>query len=174
MSHNPYTQAADAYGNTAKATTVNQRALEGQILLKAAQKLETLQKRLASGEVIPVMDVEDVLSYNRKLWTIFSSEAVNDENELPQDIKNNIASLSVFIFKRTVDLQADPTPDKLDALIDINRNIASGLMKAVENAEKEADSLKKQEQEQADMPEKAPIEKAAEPLANMEKTDMQT
>lgn len=174
MSHNPYTHAADVYGKNAKAATVNQRSLEGQILMKSAQKLEALQKRLADGERVPVIDVDDVLSYNRKLWTIFSSEAVNDENELPQDIKNNIASLSVFIFKRTVELQADPTPEKLGALIEINRNIATGLMKAVENGEKEADSPKNTGENAKQPHQTAEAQNPVDAREGAEKTDMQT
>lgn len=129
MSHNPYTHAANVYGSNVKAAVVDQRALEGQLLMKAAQKLDSLSKRLADGEVVPLMEVEEILSYNRKLWTVFSSEAGDDSHALPQEIKNNIATLAVFIFKRTIAVLANPQPEKIAALIDINRNIASGLLK---------------------------------------------
>ncbi len=140
MSHNPYTHAANVYGNNAKAATVDQRSLEGQILVKSAQQLENIQKRLQDGEVIALNEIDDVLSYNRKLWTVFASESVNDEHLLPQELKNNIASLSIFVFKRTVEILSDLHPDKFGALIDINRNIASGLLKAQENANTEIES----------------------------------
>ena len=156
MSHNPYTHAAGVYGNNAKAATVDQRSLESQILLKSAQQLENIQTRYRNGERVPLEDLEDVLGYNRKLWTVFASETVNDGHPLPQDIKNNIASLSVFVFKRTVNIMAEPAAEKFDALIEINRNIASGLRKSLENSEKnteekqETSSSAKQEKPERD------------------------
>lgn len=124
---NPYSQAADAYGATAAET--DQRALEGRALLKAAAKLETLSQRIAAKENVTLEDIGDTLDFNRKLWTVFVTEALNPDHPLPQEIKNNIASLGVFVFKRTTDIFVDPVPEKIKVLIDINRNIASGLMK---------------------------------------------
>lgn len=126
---NPYGAAADAYGNM--AASVDPRALEGQILLKAAAKLESLSQRLANGEKVPLEDVSDAVDYNRKLWTVFASDTGNPDHPLPQEIKNNIATLAIFMFKRSIDVLIDTKPEKIQAMIDINRNIASGLMKQV-------------------------------------------
>jgi flagellar biosynthesis activator protein FlaF len=130
---NPYTQAADAYGTTAGVT--DQRSLEGKVLLKSARQLEELSKRLTSDEKVPLEDIGHAIEYNRKLWMVFVNETMNDSHPLPQDIKNNIASLGVFVFKRSTDILADTDPEKLKALIEINRNIAAGLMKQQKNAE---------------------------------------
>lgn len=124
---NPYGQAADAYGATAAET--DQRALEGKILLKSARQLEDLGKRLGGAEKVPLEDIGDAIEYNRKLWMVFVNDAMNEAHPLPQEIKNNIASLGVFVFKRSTDILAEPTPEKIQILIDINRNIAAGLMK---------------------------------------------
>jgi len=124
---NPYSHAADAYGTMAAST--DQRALEGKVLLKAAAKLEDLAKRLQSGEKVRREEIGATLEYNQKLWTLFVSETMNADNPLPLEIKNNIASLGLFIFKRTRDLLIETTAEKLKAVIDINRNIAAGLMK---------------------------------------------
>src|SRR6218665_1188757 len=124
---NPYGQASDAYGNMpAKG---DPRSLEGKILLKSARQLEDLAKRLAAGEKPTLEEVDFPLEYNRKLWMVFVNDTMNDSHPLPQEIKNNIASLGVFVFKRTLDVLADTTPEKLQVLIEINRNIATGLMK---------------------------------------------
>ncbi len=125
---NPYHNASDAYASTAAAT--DQRSLEGKILMKAALRLEQLADSLSKGEQLPLEEISDVMEYNQKLWTVFVAETMNDGHPLPQDIKNNIASLGMFVFKRTVDVLADTRPEKIRALIDINRNIASGLMKS--------------------------------------------
>lgn len=124
---NPYAAAANAYGSTAAAT--DPRALEGQVLLKAAAKLENLSERLKGGEKVPLEDISEVMTFNRKLWTIFASDAANPDHPLPKEIKNNIATLAVFIFKRTLEVLIETTPEKLQVLIEINRNIAAGLLK---------------------------------------------
>ncbi len=124
---NPYGQASDAYGNM--AAKGDQRSLEGKILLKSARQLEELSKRMAAGDKPTLEEIDFPLEYNRKLWMVFVNDTMNDSHPLPQEIKNNIASLGVFVFKRTVDVLGDPTPAKLQALIEINRNIAAGLMK---------------------------------------------
>ena len=131
--HNPYAQASNAYGQSSSHAPTDQRSLEAQLLLKAAQKLEQLQLSLKNGVTPTLEQTDDILEYNRKLWTVFASETANEENPLPQDIKNNIASLAVFIFKRTVAIQSETTAEKFDVLIEINRQIASGLMKQAEN-----------------------------------------
>lgn len=124
---NPYTQAADAYSSTAAET--DQRALEGKILLKAAQKLEDISRRLSEGESVHFTEIAGVLEYNQKLWTVFVGDMADDSHDLPQNIKNNIATLGVFIFNRTKDVMIEASPEKFKVLIDINRNIAAGLMK---------------------------------------------
>ncbi|MDE1153864.1 MAG: flagellar biosynthesis regulator FlaF [Micavibrio sp.] len=126
---NPYAAAADAYGSM--AGSVDQRAMEGKILLRAASRLEDTSRRLAAGEKIKSADIADVLEYNQKLWQLFVEDARNPDHPLPSDIKNNIATLALFIFKRTLELRIDPKPEKFQAVIEINRNIAAGLMKQV-------------------------------------------
>ncbi len=126
--NNPYHSASDAYANT--AATTDQRSLEGKILMKAALQLEQLADRLAKDEKPSLEEITAPIEYNQKFWTVLVSETMNDEHPLPQEIKNNIASLGMFIFKRSIDILADTKPEKIRALIDINRNLASGLLKS--------------------------------------------
>jgi len=126
---NPYGNATQAYGQT--AAIGDQRAMEGRVLLKAASKLEELSRRLQAGETPTVAETGETLEYNQKLWQLFVSDARNEDHPLPQEIKNNIASLALFMFKRTLEVMADPKAEKLQAMIEINRNIAAGLMKTV-------------------------------------------
>ena len=124
MSHsNPYSKAAEAYGTT--AATTDQHALEGQLLLKAAKHLEDLATLLGTGEKVSREDIGDVLDYNQ----VFVEDAMNVEHTLPQDIKNNIAELGLYVFKRTNEILLETTPEKFKVLVNINRNIAAGLMK---------------------------------------------
>lgn len=125
--HTSHTRAADAYGQMTAA--VDPRALEARILLKAAQKLEILSKRLADGENVNFRETGEVVEYNQKLWTVFLNDAMDPAHPLPQDIKNNIGSLAVFVFKRSKDVLIAPSAENIKILISINRNIAAGLMK---------------------------------------------
>ena len=50
------------------------------------------------------------------------------ESQLPKEIRQNIANLAIFVFKRTLEIQSAPAVEMLDVLININRQIAAGLM----------------------------------------------
>lgn len=113
---------AQAYGKTAKVVA-NPRELEAGLLTKSAQQLQMVKDNWdPSGD-----DFRNALTYNRKLWTIFAGAVTEESNPLPRQIKENIANLAIFVMKRTVQVQANPAPEKLDALININREIAAGL-----------------------------------------------
>jgi flagellar protein FlaF len=115
-------QAAQAYSDNAKVTLTS-RDLEAHLLLKAAAKLQAIKDEWTRADD----ELASVLLYNRKLWTVFVSSVTDQASELPVAIRENIANLGIFIFKRTLDLESEPSADKLTALIDINRNVAAGL-----------------------------------------------
>ena len=118
-------QAAKAYSSVAQAT-VSPRELEANLLVKAAAKLQTAKEEWQPKS--PALD--EALHYNRKLWTIFATSVTNPESPLPKPVRQNIASLAIFIFRRTLEAESAPAPEKLSALIDINRQIAAGLRAA--------------------------------------------
>ena len=124
--HNPYAQAAGAYSESAQKHTPDQRELEARILLKSAKMLADLQADLdsATTEVI-----ESTLKYNRQIWMMFYDTALeNPDNNRPNDLRSNIINLANFIFKREVEIMSEPVPQKFDVLININKEIAAGLM----------------------------------------------
>lgn len=124
--NNPYAQAANAYGDNAQRNTPDQRELEGRILLKAAKMLKDLQD---DWESMSQEALETTLKYNRQIWMVFYDTALeNPEGNRPNDLRSNIINLANFIFKREVEIMADPQKQKLDVLININREIAAGLM----------------------------------------------
>ena len=124
---NPYSKASSAYGIT--ASSGDQRSMEGMALMFAARKLEDLVGRLQSGEKIRLEEIGETLTHNRKLWQLFVGDMNNPDHPLPLEIKNNIASLAFFVFKRTQEILIETQPEKFQALININRAIAAGLMK---------------------------------------------
>ncbi|NVK34190.1 MAG: flagellar biosynthesis regulator FlaF [Rhodobacteraceae bacterium] len=118
-----YKQAAQAYQKTSQVA-VSPRELEATLLMKAAARLQLIKD---DWEETSFAEKDEALAYNRKLWTILATSITSPENELPQDIKNNLTNLALFIFKHTMNVMIDPAPEKLNTLISINRNIAEGL-----------------------------------------------
>lgn len=114
--------AALAYQQTAKITQ-SPRELEASLLLKAATKLKLIQENW--DEKKP--ELPEALSYNRKLWTVLVTSATADESPLPQEVKNNIGSLGVYVLKQIMELQRQAEPAKLGALASINSEVAAGL-----------------------------------------------
>lgn len=115
-------QSSQAYGSTQKLGA-EARQTEARALLEAARRMAEAQKKSDDRE-----GYRAALRLNWRLWTIIQSDIVSAENVLPAEIKANIMSLSVFIDKHTVGALADPDVVKMNVLIEINRNIASGLM----------------------------------------------
>ncbi len=72
--------------------------------------------------------LDEALRYNRKLWSIFLSSATDKENPLPVEIRQNVANLGLFVMNQTLATISDPRPEQLTCLININRELAAGLM----------------------------------------------
>jgi len=78
--------------------------------------------------------VRDSLRLNWRLWTIFQTELSLEDGPVPTEIRENMLSLCNFVDKHTVDTINDPTAEKIATLIEINRNIANGLLTSLHNA----------------------------------------
>jgi flagellar biosynthesis activator protein FlaF len=46
---------------------------------------------------------------------------------LPREVRQNLANIGIFVMQQTFSVMTDPSPQKLQALISINREIAAGL-----------------------------------------------
>ena len=114
--------AAQAYARVAN-TTASPREIEAKALLMAANKLQAV---MTNAEAT-FEQASEALMFNRKLWSIFLSEAQRDENPHPLDVRQNIANLGIFVLSHTAALQISPQRDHFKPLIEINRNIAAGL-----------------------------------------------
>lgn len=113
---------SDAYSNT-HAASMTPREVEAFCLTRAALMLNDIRQDWDGRK----HELDEVLEKNKVLWVALTSKINDEDNPLPVDLKQNMANLALFIFKRTIELIADPVPEKLDALISINRNIAAGL-----------------------------------------------
>lgn len=116
-------QAAKTYGKVANKIS-NPRELEADLLLDAARRLQMVRDAWTdnNGNLGPA------LNYNRKLWTFLISAVTNNENPLPREVRQNIANIGLFVCKQTLATLADPKPQNLGSLININRELAAGLL----------------------------------------------
>jgi flagellar protein FlaF len=122
----PHAKAAGAYGDHARQHTPDQRELEARILLKSAKTISDIQ---ADWENLNIAVLSEALQYNRQVWMVFYDTALeNPEGDRPNDLRSNIINLANFVFKREMEILSEPTKEKLTVLININKEIAAGLM----------------------------------------------
>jgi len=114
--------AAQAYARVA-TTTASPRENEAKALLMAANKLQAVMTNADAT----FQQMSDALMFNRKLWTIFLSEAHRDGNPQPLEVRQKIANIGVFVLSHTAALQISRQRQHFKPLIEINRNIAAGL-----------------------------------------------
>ncbi len=115
--------AAQTYKTVANETA-SSRELEANLLLKSAARFQSIRDGWDGRK----MELGDALLFNRKLWTIFLDSILRDDNPLPIEIRQNVYSLSMFVINRTIKLSGDPEPEGLGSLININRELAAGLL----------------------------------------------
>lgn len=115
-----------AYAKT-QSLALSQRELEARALLKAASKLQALKENWDPS----IAAIDDPLSHNRQVWAIFLAAATEPDCALPPEMRKNIIGLGRFVINQCMRILFDPDPSKLDLLIEINQNIAAGLMTKV-------------------------------------------
>ncbi|MGE5514875.1 MAG: flagellar biosynthesis regulator FlaF [Bacteroidota bacterium] len=100
----------------------NPRQSEAWALTEAARRISEAKERHGAGA-----EFLAAIRLNWRLWTIFQAELSSAESQVPDEIRGNMLSLCNFVDKVTVDIIAEPTVDKANILITINRHIAAGL-----------------------------------------------
>lgn len=117
-------QGANAYQQTAKVVE-SARERESSLLMKAAASLQKIKDEWPDS----YDRLKPALTFNRKLWTIFMSAMMRDDSPLPVQVRENIANLGMFILNETREILLDPnpSPDRLDILVRLNRQLAAGL-----------------------------------------------
>jgi flagellar protein FlaF len=104
---------------------MSQRELEASVLTKAGLMFKRCQENWDAPERDEKL--AEAIKYNQMVWSFFQAELVQPDNPLPKKLREDILSLSVFIDKRLFEVLAYPSPEKLNAVININFNLASGL-----------------------------------------------
>ncbi len=115
-------QAAMAYQAVAKQT-VSANDREADLLAQSALRLQNIRNDWDGSYA----DLGSALNFTNSLWGILLAAVASEESPLPNDIRQNVANLGIFILSRIVEIQLEPAPQKLDAIININRELAAGL-----------------------------------------------
>jgi flagellar protein FlaF len=70
----------------------------------------------------------EALAANRRLWSLLASDCATEGNQLPQTLRAQIISLSMFVDRHSS--QVLRSGASFDVLVDINRTIMQGLQPA--------------------------------------------
>ena len=119
-----YSSPLQAY-ETVNKTTMSGREIEAAVLTKAAVKLRECQQNWNGRD--REQKLNDALKYNQLIWSIFQGELKKDDNPLNKQLRADLLRLSAFVDRQIFETMGDPSPDKLNVVIDINNNIAAGL-----------------------------------------------
>ena len=126
-----YSSPLQAY-DTVNKETMSGREIEAAVLTKAARKLKDCQDS---------WDVEnrdeklsEALKFNQLVWSIFQGELKKENNPLNRKLRADLLRLSAFVDQRIFETIADPSPEKLSIVININNNIAAGLRESPETS----------------------------------------
>jgi flagellar protein FlaF len=106
----------------------NPRYNEAWALIEVARRMAAV---IQYGDLSKKEDkdkLRDAMRLNLRVWTVIQAEQSVGDNLLPDPIRQNILNLCGFIDKHTMLLIPKPTPEKVVVLININQNIASGLL----------------------------------------------
>ncbi len=110
---------------------MNQVELESRALIKTASRLNQIKENWEKQRG----DLNEALDKNRRLWTIIAGSIGDNTSPQPHELRQNLLSLAMFVFKHTLEIVADPKPESLDVLININMNIARGLAEGASTQE---------------------------------------
>ena len=117
---------------------------EGWALLEMARRLERV--RVSDPD-----SIKDAVRLNWRIWTIIQAAMLDPQTEIPITVRSNLINLTNFIDKRSVELISKPLPDKLDVLVNINRQIGAGLMGSPSDADEMEDEDEVDESDTSDV-----------------------
>lgn len=104
-----------------KPTSDNPRDVEAWALAEAARRLIDAARKRDDEAFIAALQL------NQRLWTIFQAAMTEEDCGHPPEVRTNIAALSLLVDRETTTRLVDMDFDKVETLVNINRNVASGL-----------------------------------------------
>ena len=125
-----YSSPLQAY-ETVNKKTMSGREIEAEVLTKAARKLKDCQDSWNADDRDEKLT--EALKFNQLVWSIFQGELKKEDNPLNRKLRADLLRLSAFVDRRIFETIADPSPEKLNIVININNNIAAGLREGQAN-----------------------------------------
>lgn len=126
----------------------NPREVEAWALIESGKALIEAKENLSDINLL-----RNALRANMILWTVFQDAVTDPSSPLPFEIRNNLLNLSLFVDKHTLQCLADEDGVGVDILIEINHNIAAGLMENNSDAARPSNDGR-QEDKSTDSPNK--------------------
>ncbi|WP_417821483.1 flagellar biosynthesis regulator FlaF [Terasakiella sp.] len=108
-------------------------ASEAWALMQAARRMYDCR------DAEDIEDLNEVVRLNWRLWTIFQADLLGVDCKLPLEIRQNMLSLCKFVDERTTKFFSSSDRTLVDVLVNINREIATGLYQQSENKKKTLD-----------------------------------
>ncbi len=105
--------------------------IELTVLEKASAMLRRCQENWVENEFDRSLD--DALRYNQKIWDVLQNDWRSNDCQLSKSLRENLLSLGMFMRKTSLDIMAYPEKEKLNALIQVNEHLASGLKNQKQN-----------------------------------------
>lgn len=110
------------YDEIANHSPLNQRNIEREAILRSIQDLEDgLNSGPSSVETIKACAII------QQIWTILVSDVMNDDNQLPIELRARIISIGLWINRELSEIIAGRS-NNFSAVTDIMKIIADGLV----------------------------------------------
>ena len=111
-----------AYQNTQRITE-DSRSTEYRLFGQVTGALIDVQRAGQNGG--PLVEAVD---WNKKLWRTLAADCMDERNQLPQEVRAKIISISMWVRKYSKEVTREGA--SVDPLIEINRTIMQGLQGA--------------------------------------------
>ncbi|MCB9948846.1 MAG: flagellar protein FlaF [Rhodospirillaceae bacterium] len=98
------------------------RVTEARALLNTARGISDAVEKEQPNELLAA------IRRNRQLWVMFGTSMMEPDCQLPAQIRLNICQLADFVSSRTLELEVKPEAQRCQILININKEIAAGLL----------------------------------------------
>ena len=109
-------------GYVSRPTGEDPRSTEAWALGEASRRLALAAKMNDGGDAL-----REALRLNARLWSIFQAALSEPDCPLPQDVRENVLTLSLMIDRHVMARLGDLDGSKIQPILDINRAIAEGL-----------------------------------------------
>ena len=121
----PRQAPASPYGayERVQAAGLSGRAAEAMAFVRVANDLEA-----ACRPPVRRRNLDHALKRNQKLWTLVQIEVTSEGHHLAADIRRDLLDLSRFVDRQTAKALVSANPDDVRSLIEIDREVAAGLM----------------------------------------------